>query len=142
MKQSETKRSLCILTSLIFSSLILVPGLIFRSLFRRSLTTSPLLKVLSLVGEFNISLILMILDKRVRINGDNYSKLVFFIPSFKCPQDKMTLMQQSENVYHSGRDVVIRIVVVRDITHTTLTQMRGVHIRDKIIKGSILLGSP
>ena len=37
--------------------------------------------------------------------------------------------------------MVIRIVVIRDITHTTLTQMRGVHIRDKIIKGCILLGS-
>jgi hypothetical protein len=86
MKQSETKRSLCILISLIFSSLILVSELIFRSLFRRSLTTSPLPKVLSLVREFNISLILMILDKRVRIIGANYSKLGFFVPSLKCPQ--------------------------------------------------------
>ncbi len=34
------------------------------------------------------------------------------------------------------------IVVIRDITHTTFTQMRGVYIRDQIIKGSFLLGSP
>jgi hypothetical protein len=33
MKQSETKRSLCIKTSLIFSSLVLVSELFFRSLF-------------------------------------------------------------------------------------------------------------
>ncbi len=38
--------------------------------------------------------------------------------------------------------MVIRIVVIRDITHTTFTQIRGVYVRDQIIKGSILLGSP
>ncbi len=30
----------------------------------------------------------------------------------------------------------------RDIKNTTVTQMRDVHIRDKIIKDCILLGSP
>ncbi|MFN9902112.1 MAG: hypothetical protein ACK55Z_25690, partial [bacterium] len=42
-------------------------------------------------------------------------------------------------LYHSGRDVAIGIVVIRDITHTTFTQMRGVHIRDKIIFLSFIL---
>jgi hypothetical protein len=38
--------------------------------------------------------------------------------------------------------VTIRDVVFRDIKTTTGTQMRDVHIRDKIIKDCILLGSP
>jgi NADH:ubiquinone oxidoreductase subunit 4 (subunit M) len=41
----------------------------------------------------------------------------------------------------SGREVTIRDVVFRDIKTTTVTQMRDVHIRDKIIKDCIL-GSP
>jgi hypothetical protein len=35
----------------------------------------------------------------------------------------------------------VRDVVFRDIKTTTVTQMRDVHIRDKIIKDCILLGS-
>ena len=38
--------------------------------------------------------------------------------------------------------MTIRDVVFRDIKTTTVTQMRDVHIRDKIIKDCILLGSP
>ncbi len=38
--------------------------------------------------------------------------------------------------------MAIRDVVFRDIKTTTVTQMRDVHIRDKIIKDCILLGSP
>jgi hypothetical protein len=37
--------------------------------------------------------------------------------------------------------VTIRDVVFRDIKTTTVTQMRDVHIRDKIIKDCMLLGS-
>ncbi len=40
------------------------------------------------------------------------------------------------------REGTIRDVVFRDIKNTTVTQLRGVHIRDKIIKDCILLGSP
>ncbi len=40
------------------------------------------------------------------------------------------------------REVTIRDVVFRVIKTTTVTQMRDVHIRDKIIKYCILLGSP
>jgi hypothetical protein len=55
-----------------------------------------------------------------------------------------SILQQSRKatVYHSGRDVTIRDVVFRGIKTTPVTQMRGVHIRDKIIKDCILLGSP
>jgi hypothetical protein len=38
--------------------------------------------------------------------------------------------------------VTIRDVEFRDIKTTTVTQMRGVNIRDKIIKDCILLGLP
>ena len=44
-------------------------------------------------------------------------------------------------VYHSGREVTSRDVVIRDIKTTTVPQLRDVHIRDKIIKDCILLGS-
>jgi hypothetical protein len=52
-------------------------------------------------------------------------------------------IQQSRKatVYHSGRHATVRDVVFRDIKTTTVTQMRDVHIRDKIIKDCILLGS-
>jgi hypothetical protein len=54
-----------------------------------------------------------------------------------------SILQQSRKatVYHSGREVTIRDVVIRDIKTTTVSQMRDVHIRDKIIKDCILLGS-
>ncbi len=50
-----------------------------------------------------------------------------------------SLLQKSRKatVCHSGRDVVFR-----DIKTKTVTQMRDVYIRDKIIKDCILLGSP
>jgi hypothetical protein len=50
-----------------------------------------------------------------------------------------SILQQSRKatVYHSGRDMSIR-----DIKTTTGPQMRDVHIRDKLIKDCILLGSP
>ncbi len=38
--------------------------------------------------------------------------------------------------------MTIRDVVFRAIKTTAVTQTRGVHIRDKIIKDCILLGSP
>jgi hypothetical protein len=55
-----------------------------------------------------------------------------------------SILQQSRKatVYHSGRQKTIRDDVFRDIKTTTVTQMRDVHIRDKIIKDCILLGSP
>jgi hypothetical protein len=55
-----------------------------------------------------------------------------------------SILQQSRKatVYHSGRHVTNGDVVFRDIKTTTVTQMRDVHIRDKIIKDCILLGSP
>ncbi len=36
------------------------------------------------------------------------------------------------NIFQLGRDMTIRDVVFRDITATAVTQMRDVHIRDKI----------
>ena len=55
-----------------------------------------------------------------------------------------SIIQQSRKatVYHSGRHMTIRDVVFRDIETTTVTQIRDAHIRDKIIKDCILLGSP
>ncbi len=54
-----------------------------------------------------------------------------------------SMIQQSRKatVYHSGRHVPVRDVVCREIKTTTVTQMRDVHIRDKIIRDCILLGS-
>ncbi len=54
-----------------------------------------------------------------------------------------SILQQSRKskVYHSGRDMTVRDVVIRDIKTTTVPQLRDVHFRDKIIKDCILLGS-
>ena len=54
-----------------------------------------------------------------------------------------SIIQQSRKatVYHSGRHVTVRDVVCRDIKTTTVPQPRDVHIRDKIIKDCIFLGS-
>jgi hypothetical protein len=54
----------------------------------------------------------------------------------------LTLFTQPRKAttHHSERDVIIRDVVFRDIK--TITVTRDVHIRDKIIKDCILLGSP
>jgi hypothetical protein len=95
MKKTERKRPLCIETSLIFSSLVLVLN-IFLSLF---FSTIP----------------------RQNVPGVTVRKAT---------------------VYHSGRNMTIRDVVFRDMKTTPVTQTRDVHIRDKIIKDCILLGSP
>jgi hypothetical protein len=54
----------------------------------------------------------------------------------------LSILEQSRKatVYHSVREVTSRDVVFRDIKNTPVTQMRGVHIRDKTIKDCILLG--